>query len=180
VRRAENSGGAYTAIASGLTEASYADTGLAVGSTYHYVITPAHALGDGANSNEATGTSLSEIEGWRLTHFGTTAGDGDAVDSADPDGDGWTNAQEFISGTDPNDAASVLRVTRLHTSESDIALHFPTVAGRSYRLERSGTLLEGSWTMVEDNITGTGAEIQVTDPDGATDVKRFYRIVVIP
>jgi fibronectin type 3 domain-containing protein len=180
VRRAENSGGAYTAIASGLTETSYADTGLAVGATYHYVITPAHALGDGANSNEATGTSLSEIEGWRLTHFGTTAGDGDAVDSADPDGDGWTNAQEFISGTDPNDAASVLRVTRLHTSESDIVLHFPTVAGRSYRLERSGTLLEGSWTMVEDNITGTGAEIQVTDPDGATDVKRFYRIVVIP
>ena len=55
-----------------------------------------------------------------------------------------------------------------------------TVDGKTYRLERSDTLLEGSWTAVQDNIPGTGAEIQVTDTNGATHSKRFYRLVVEP
>jgi hypothetical protein len=57
-------------------------------------------------------------------------------------------------------------------------LSFPSVPGRTYRVERSETLLGGSWTTVQDNIPGTGAPIQVTDPSGAAQPRRFYRIVV--
>jgi hypothetical protein len=59
--------------------------------------------------------------------------------------------------------------TRMHTSENGIVLHMPTVNGRSCRVERSGTLLEGSWTTVEDNIPDTGA---------AAHPRRFCRTAV--
>ncbi len=124
--------------------------------------------------------ALTPLESWRLIHFGTTSGTGDAADSADPDGDGWTNSQEFISGTDPNDRTSLLKVTQMQASGNDIQLGFPTVNGKTYRLERSGTLLNGSWTPVQENILGSGAEIQVTDTGGANQARRFYRIVVVP
>ena len=54
VRRASTSGGAYTTVASGLTGTSYTHTGLAAGTTCYYVVTPAAASGDGANSAEAS------------------------------------------------------------------------------------------------------------------------------
>lgn len=180
VRRASTSGGIYTAIASGVTQASYADTGLAVGATYHYVVTAAYALGDGANSNEASGTALNPLESWRFTHFGTTASTGDAADAADPDGDGMTNTQEFTAGTDPKNAASVFRVSAVAVNGSNVLLSFSSVAGKTYRLERSDSLLDGSWTPAQENIPGTGGTIQLTDPGGSLQPKRFYRIVVQP
>ncbi len=54
VRRASTSGGAYTAIAPGVTDTSYTDTGLADGTTYYYVVTPA----DGANSAEVAALTI--------------------------------------------------------------------------------------------------------------------------
>ena len=120
------------------------------------------------------------IEAWRLAHFGTTSNTGNAADSADPDGDGWTNAQEFASGTDPNDRTSLLKVDQMKTRGSDLLLSFPTVSGKTYRVERSDTLQAGSWTTVQANIPGTGGTVQVTDTAGAAQPKRFYRIVVTP
>ena len=55
---------------------------------------------------------------------------------------------------------------------------FPTVVEKTYRLEYSGTLQNGSWTTVQDGIAGTGGTIQVTDTGGAAQPQRFYRIVV--
>ena len=114
---------------------------------------------------------------WRLANFGTTENSGNAADSADPDGDGWTNAQEFASGTDPNDRASALKIDSMGKSGNDMVIGFPTVLGKTYRVERSANLLGGSWTTVQDNIPGTGASVQVTDAGGTAQTKRFYRIV---
>jgi fibronectin type 3 domain-containing protein/regulation of enolase protein 1 (concanavalin A-like superfamily) len=58
VRRATVGGGASTVIASGVTGTSYTDTSLADGTTYYYVVTPANASGDGANSAEAATATI--------------------------------------------------------------------------------------------------------------------------
>jgi len=57
---------------------------------------------------------------------------------------------------------------------------FPSVAGRTYRVERSDTLAGGSWTILLDNIAGTGAVLQITDSGGASQARRFYRVLLIP
>lgn len=123
-------------------------------------------------------TVMTPQESWRLTNFGTTANSGNAADSADPDGDGMTNAQEYIAGTDPKNAGSALRVSGIAFSANDVVVSFPTVAGKTYRLEYSGTLQNGSWRTVQDNIAGTGGVVQLTDAGAAAQGKRFYRIVI--
>ncbi len=45
-------------IVSGITGTSYTNTGLSNGTTYYYVVTPANASGDGANSAEATTATI--------------------------------------------------------------------------------------------------------------------------
>jgi len=123
-------------------------------------------------------TTYSAVENWRAQHFGAPDNLGAAADEADPDGDGWTNHQEYVSGTNPNDPASVLKITQLQVSGNDMIIHFPSVTGKAYRIERSSTLEAGSWTVLQDGIAGTGAVILVTDPNSAGNARRFYRIVV--
>ncbi|MEI8037004.1 MAG: hypothetical protein WCJ14_01315, partial [Verrucomicrobiota bacterium] len=65
-------------------------------------------------------------------------------------------------------------------SGSDLLLSFPTVSGKTYRVERSDTLQTGSWATVQANIPGTGGTVQVADAAGAAQPKRFYRIVITP
>lgn len=121
---------------------------------------------------------------WREEHFGTPDNTGDAADYADPDGDGWCNADEFASGTCPTDPASMLKVTAMAASGSDYVLTFPTVEGRRYSVEWTDGLAGDGWHPVLTNgtpatgITGTGEPMNLTDTDGAGKVKRFYRISV--
>ena len=48
------------------------------------------------------------IAAWRRANFGFSATDLTiAGDDADPDGDGFTNLQEFLAGTNPLDPSSI-------------------------------------------------------------------------
>ncbi len=131
--------------------------------------------------NTATGSFTVTVNtpqmNWRIAHFGTSSNTGNAADTADPDGDGMTNYQEFISGTDPNDRANLLKIENVKVSGSDIVVSFPTASGKTYRVERAD-VLTGSWTAVQDNIAGTGQTMNVTDAGGAQRTMRFYRLIV--
>jgi hypothetical protein len=131
-----------------------------------------------ANSAEAGATTYTTVQVWRLANFGTIANSDNAADTADPDGDGMTNAQEFAAGTNPNDRNSLLKISQVQTSGNDRLVSFPTVSGKIYRLEASNTLQSGSWTTVQDNIAGNGGTVQVTDTGGAAQPRRFYRVLV--
>jgi fibronectin type 3 domain-containing protein len=178
VQRSSSASGPFTVLARGITTATYADTGLADATTWYYTVAAEGLPGESAASAAVSATTFTLLEKWRFANFGTASNTGAAADGADSDGDGLTNVLEYNAGTDPKSAASVLRVTLITVSGNNLLVNFPSVSGKTYRLERSSTLLSNSWTIVQDNIAGTGGILQITDTGAATQSKRFYRIVV--
>ncbi len=179
VRRSTNAASGFSTIATA-NSATYTDSGLDSATTYHYAVIAVNEFGESVDSAAVSASPAPPIEDWRMDNFGTTENSGDAADSADPDADGWTNWQEFISGTDPKDASSFLFIEYPTISGNDVVVRFPTLLGRTYRLEKSSTLLADSWVTVQDNVAGTGETLQVTDTDAASSGSNFYRIVITP
>jgi len=103
------------------------------------------------------------------------AGDG----SLDADGDGLTNYQEFLAGTDPNSPASALRLNRAIINGGTVGLAFLSAPGRNYRIEYSADLSSASWTALRD-LGGTGGLIITSDTLPANPQGRFYRLVLLP
>jgi endoglucanase len=94
VKRALNSGGPYTTIAS-CSALSYVDTGLADGTTYYYVVSGVNGNGEGANSSEVSATPQPTTlpTDWMDQDVGVaTMWDGDAGDV------GWPGSASFADG----------------------------------------------------------------------------------
>ncbi|MCS7464380.1 pectinesterase family protein [Paenibacillus doosanensis] len=62
VKRSDVSGGPYTVIAAGLTEAMYTDRPLTPGKAYYYVVSAVNANGESSNSSEVTVQPTGEPE----------------------------------------------------------------------------------------------------------------------
>jgi alpha-L-rhamnosidase len=114
---------------------------------------------------------------WAASWFGTNTLL--ASSTADPDGDGMSNYQEFIAGTDPTDNTSKFAlVASTPTQTGPTAITFVGHANRAYTLERSLTLSPGSWITVA--LSGTlSTDLTVTLRDTSLPPpKAFYRVRV--
>jgi hypothetical protein len=100
------------------------------------------------------------------------------TENGDADGDGCTNREEIIAGTDPKESADFLKVLDAERSEVGFTLTTQGRARRVYALQRTATLSNPSWADV--------ATVGPLDADGPvilTDTmppsgKAFYRIQV--
>jgi hypothetical protein len=117
----------------------------------------------------------SPLEAWRLAHFGRTANTDNAADTADPDGDGYTNIEEYAAFTDPNSGASGFRAVSI-ADAAGLHIRFSAKAGRSYRLEASSTLNETWQTLQTRSPAGTDADVDWL-VNSVAQVRRFYRVV---
>jgi hypothetical protein len=96
----------------------------------------------------------------------------------DPDMDGMTNLQEYLAGTDPQSAASVLRIVAT-LSPGQVNLSFTAVSGRTYTILHCATMPSGgAWLKLVD-VPAQGGTGPVVVPDGSVvgGAQRFYRIV---
>jgi hypothetical protein len=113
---------------------------------------------------------------WRLLYFGTIYNILSAAD-ADPDGDGASNWQEYIAGTNPLDAASVFRfLPATPPTGSSFTLQWPSVVNKIYTLQSSSSP-GGGWTTMATNLIGNSQVLQWTDTNASTSA-RFYRALV--
>jgi hypothetical protein len=114
---------------------------------------------------------------WEQAYFG---GGATVLPDEDSDGDGFTNLQELLAGTDPTKPDSALGVSATDQALDGVRLSFTTAPGKTYRVDYSDTSPVGPWIALPDSVLGTGAIQHVTDPGGLSRAKRFYRVVLVP
>jgi hypothetical protein len=116
---------------------------------------------------------------WEIAHGLNRKDPSDAL--LDYDGDGLTNLQEYLAGTDPWKAEDKPRVASFAPqTDGSITLQVPTVAGKNYRIEANNAFPTGEWAIVADNVAGTGSLVPVPDAGAIGIPNRIYRVTVLP
>jgi len=118
---------------------------------------------------------------WWLAQWGTSNRFDEAATN-DWDHDGAPNWAEFVAGTHPTNAASVLRIELQPTGDGRFEIGCATLPTgseyggqqRYYTLESRTNLLNGAWSAVEgfSNILGTGQPLVYTNRPVATEFLR--------
>ena len=108
---------------------------------------------------------------WELIYFGHTG----VASNADPDGDGMSNLQEYLAGTDPNNAASVLKITYFNRDPATAynTMNWSGVSTRFYAIQTNSTLASGAWA---DRVAFTTPWIISASWVDNTSTNNFYRI----
>ncbi len=97
----------------------------------------------------------------------------------DTDGDGQSNYEEFIAGSNPLDASSTFRIAGYQalrqTNGTQIVIHWASFEGNTYSLW-SASVVQGPYSMVATNIVATPPFNAVTNVAGPSN--KFLRIGV--
>jgi len=113
---------------------------------------------------------------WELQYFGTTGVD----PNADPDGDGFSNWQEYTADTDPTDASSFLRITGVVRESGGVRVNWQGGIEARQFLQRSsglgGTNLWINLLTTNPPTPITNSYLDLSNP--GTNSANFYRIRV--
>ena len=116
-------------------------------------------------------------DAWETNYFGTVNTTNNAANALqDPDGDGMSNRDEYVAGTDPTNPLSVLK---LFTANTNTALQFVAQTNISYSVQYRTTINSTNWTTVT-NVASQPSNVRtvnVNTPNPPPNVERYYRVV---
>ena len=105
-----------------------------------------------------------------------TDGSADFVDS---DGDGMNNWQEFVAGTNPTNAASILMLNSPSNSALGWNISWQSVNTRTYYLQRATNLTAPpGLSSIQSNLVGQAGTTSYTDATATNGGPYFYRVGV--
>jgi hypothetical protein len=140
-----------------------------IGLSNTFAVVQTDTIPGGADSN-ADGLP----DAWERLYFGTIS----VNPNADPDGDGISNRQEYLAGTNPTNATDRLKVTTFTSSPkgTNVTLTWSSVLTREYLIQKTTNLAAQAWsdsglgpiTPTNASMTRSLAETLVTN--------RFYRV----
>ncbi len=114
---------------------------------------------------------------WEVAYFNNLSHDG----TADTDGDGATDLQEFLAGTDPTNANSVFRVLTIAPAGGGTkTLLWSGNSTRSYRAEFKDDLSIATWTALTETISWNGTTASLPDFTAGSATNRYYRVLRLP
>ncbi len=116
-------------------------------------------------------------DAWKTTHGLSLA---TSAAANDQDGDGASDLQEYLAGTDPLSAASIFKITThaLLADASALSIEFPVVAGKIYQVQTS-TDLE-NWNPYGDATLAVTSGIRAVSVPLIAGSRTFVRAVISP
>jgi hypothetical protein len=94
----------------------------------------------------------------------------------DADGDGATNIQEYLAGTNAKDSTSFLRLNISSASPSGQTLSFTAQSQKSYTIRYKNDARDAAWSKLQDIPPAAGTRSIVLE-DPFTGARRFYQLV---
>lgn len=103
----------------------------------------------------------------------------EAAPGTDADGDGLDNGEEYLAGTDPTRAQSLLKIDDVTLDAGGSRVRWESVSGKSYQVYSRVDLTGAPWQPVGSPVTATGPVSEYLDK-AATNSFRFYRVAALP
>ena len=95
----------------------------------------------------------------------------------DFDRDGMSNRDEYNAGTNPTNAASVLKLQLSPVVAGQAALSFLAMSNRTYTVEWNAADTGGTWNRVQDVLAQPAERIESVSDTNASGAMRLYRVV---
>jgi hypothetical protein len=93
--------------------------------------------------------------------------------NGDDDGDGQTNADELIAGTDPLNPNSRFTIETILATPTGTTLTWTAALGKTYTVEARDDLSSGVWVPIASGLTNGTYTDSIISPS-----RKFYRLKV--